>query len=140
MKFMLRWIANSISFFLALYLVDSLIAPRFFVEAVWVAVIIAVVLGLLNSLIRPLHMAKKKPWYAVTVTVVTVLVNALILQIFVWAGAPLSATHFVWVLVMAAFLSLLGGVLNWLIGFKMKEKKPSVIARERREARTRNVS
>jgi len=136
MRFMLRWIANGVSFYLALYLVDSLIAPRFFVEAVWVAVIIAIVLGLLGSLIRPLHMARKKPWYAVTVAVVTVLVNALILQIFIWAGAPLSATHFVWVLMMAVFLSLLGGVLNWLIGFKSKEK-PSTVMRERREARAR---
>ena len=55
-------------------------------------------------------MIKSKPWYAVTVAVLTVLVNALILQIFIWAGAPLSATSFVWVLVMAAFVSLLGGV------------------------------
>jgi putative membrane protein len=136
MRFMFRWIANAISFYLALYLVDSLIAPRFLVEAVWVAVILAVVLGLLNSLIRPLHMIKNKPWYAVTVAVTTVLVNALILQLFIWAGAPLTSTHFVWVLVMAAFVTLLGGVLNWLIGFKAKEK-PSTIIRERRAARSR---
>ena len=46
----------------------------------------------------------------------TVLVNALVLQAMVWAGA-LSSTGFVWVLAAAAFLALLGGVINWLIGF-----------------------
>lgn len=135
MRFILRWVANGISFYLALYLVDSLVAPRFYIEAVWVAVVLAIVLGLLNSFIRPLHLLKKKPWYAITVSVITVLVNTLILQIFVWAGASISATHIVWVLVAAAFLSLIAGVLNWLIGFKAKKEKPSMIAREKRAAR-----
>ena len=103
MRFLLRWVANAVAFYLALYLVDSLIAPRFYVEAVWLAVIVAVFLGLLNSLIRPLHLMKKKPWYALTVTVITVAVNALILQVFIWAGAPLSATHVLWVLLAGAF-------------------------------------
>ena len=42
MRFLFRWIANAVAFYLALYLVDSLMAPRFCVEAVWVAVILAV--------------------------------------------------------------------------------------------------
>jgi hypothetical protein len=48
--------------------------------------------------------------------------NLLVLQIFVWAGAKLSATSVLWVLVAAAFLSVLGGVINWLIGFKIKAR------------------
>ena len=122
MRFVFRWLANAISFYLALYLVDSLIAPRFWIEAVWVAVVLAVLLGWFNSLVKPLHRVKKNPGYALTVAVMTVLVNALIMQVFIWAGAPLSATHLLWVIVAAAFVSLLAGVLNWLIGFKPKEK------------------
>jgi putative membrane protein len=133
MRFMFRWTANAVSFYLALYLVDSLVAPRFWIEAVWVAVILAVVLGLLNSLVRPLHRIRKSPWTAVIVAMMTVLVNTLLMQILVWAGAPLSATHLVWVLMAGAFLSILAGVLNWLIGFKPKDK-PGAIARERRAA------
>jgi len=135
-RFMARWVANAISFYLALYLVDSLIAPRFYVEAVWVAVVVAIVLGLFNSLIRPLHMLRQKPGYAVSVAVMTVLINTLILQIFVWTGASLSATHITWVLVAAALLSLLAGVLNWLIGFKAKKEKPSAVARKKRAQTT----
>ena len=135
MRYLLRWIANSISFYLALYLVDSLIAPRFWVKAVWVAVILAVFLGLLNSLVRPLHRIRAKPLYALVVTVLTVLINVLILQIFIWARAPLSATSIVWVFVVAALLCLLAGVLNWLIGFKKKEK-PGPITRERLAVRS----
>ena len=118
----LRWTANAVAFFLALYLVDSVAAGRFKVQALWVAVVLAVLLGLLNSFVRPLRGLKSKPLSALIVAVLTVLVNSLILQLFVWTGASLAATSFVWVLVVGAFVSLLAGVINWLIGFDSKEK------------------
>jgi uncharacterized membrane protein YvlD (DUF360 family) len=132
---MARWIANSLAFYLALYLVDSLASPRFHVGAVWIAVLLAVFLGLLNSLVRPLYRVKSKPALAIGEAVVTVLLNALVLQIPIWAGAPLSATNVVWVFAAAAFLALLGGTIDWLIGFKQKDK-PGAIAREQRVARS----
>jgi len=133
-KGLARWVADSLGFYLALYLVDSLISPRFHVGAVWMAVVLAVFLGLVNSLVRPLHRVKSKPAVAIGKAVSTVLFNALVLQIAIWAGAPLAATGPVWVLVMATFLTFLGGLMNWLIGFKKKEK-PGAAARERRAAR-----
>jgi hypothetical protein len=39
-KALFRWLAGSIAFYLALYLVDSLISPRFHVGAVWAAVVL----------------------------------------------------------------------------------------------------
>lgn len=141
MRFMLRWMANAVSFYLALYLVDSLIAPRFYVEHIWVAIVLAVGLGLMNSIVKPLHRLKKNPVSAVTVAFMTVVLNTLVLQLFIWFGAPLSATHVLWVLLTGAFLSLLAGVLNWLIGFKPKER-PSAMALERtdREAKAKRES
>jgi putative membrane protein len=129
-----RWIADSLAFYLALYLVDSLISPRFHVAAVWIAVVLAVFLGLMNSLVRPLYRVKSKPAMAIGEAVTTLFLNALVLQIAIWAGAPLSATSLVWIVAMAVFLTLLGGLINWLIGFKKKEK-PGAIVRERRPAR-----
>jgi putative membrane protein len=129
-----RWVADAVAFYLALYLVDSLIAPRFWVKAIWIAVILAVLLGLLNSLIRPLYRVRSKPSLAISEAAFTVVINTLVLQILVWAGAPLSATSVLWVFVTAAFLTLLGGAINWLIGFKEKEK-PGRLAREQRATR-----
>ena len=88
MKFLLRWIANSIAFYLALYLLDSLIAPRFWVQAVWVAVVLAIFLALVDSLIRPLHRLRTRPYRALVIALFALIVNALVLQIFVWAGEP----------------------------------------------------
>jgi len=134
MKYLLRWTADSIAFYLGLYLVDSLISPRFWIKAWWMGVILAVLLGALNSPIRPLHRLRTRSQRALTIAFATLVMNFLLLQIFIWIKAPLSATSIVWVLVAAAFVSVLGGVLNWLVGFKKKEK-PGTGARARAERR-----
>ncbi len=130
MKFWLRWLANGMAIFLGLYLVDSLLDGRFRLEATWAAVVAAVLLGFVNSLVRPLHRARSKPQRAALAVVVTVLVNALILQIFVWVGADVTTQGLLWVLLAAAFVTLLAGIINWLVGFNHKER-PRPIIREK---------
>jgi uncharacterized membrane protein YvlD (DUF360 family) len=127
-RFWLRWLANGIAIFLALYLVDSLLHERFRLEATWAAVVAAVLLGFVNSLIRPLHRARSKPLRAALVVIVTILVNALILQTFVWLGADVSTRSFLWILVAAAFVTLLAALINWQIGFNPKGRpRPTIV-------------
>jgi putative membrane protein len=132
-KFWLRWLANGVAIFLALYLVDSLLHARFHLNATWPAVLAAIVLGFLNSFVRPLHRVKSKPQRAALATLITLLVNALILQLFVWVGADVTTRGFIWVLLAAALVTLVSGLINWQIGFGGKEKpRPSI--RERPSA------
>jgi uncharacterized membrane protein YvlD (DUF360 family) len=126
-KFWLRWLANGVAIFLGLYLLDSLLHGRFRLEATWAAVVAAVLLGFVNSFIRPLHRAKGNPSRAAVVVVLTVLVNALLLQTFVWVGADVTSQGFLWVLLAAAFVTLLSGVINWLVGFNHKERPRPII-------------
>ncbi len=130
MKFWLRWAANALTVFLALYLVDSLAGGRFRVSAVWVAVVVAVILGLLNSLVRPLRRARSKPLSAILGALLTVLVNALVLQVFVWLGSSLVAESFTWVLAVAVLISVLTGTVSWLIGFSSREKQRAAARRQ----------
>jgi uncharacterized membrane protein YvlD (DUF360 family) len=133
-KFWLRWLANGIAIFLALYLVDSLLHERFHFAKTWPAVLAAVILGFGDSFIRPLHRGKSRPLRAAVTTVLTVLVNVLILQLFVWVGADVSTLGFLNVLLAAAFVTLISGLINWQVGFGHKEKpRPSI--RERPERR-----
>ena len=138
MRFWLRWIANGIAVFLALFLVDSLLHERFRFEATWPAVVAAIVLGLPNSLVRPLHRVRSNPFRAVVVVLLTILVNALIVQLFVWVGADLTTLGFVWVLIAAAFVTLVSGLINWQTGFAQKGRPRA--ARERPGAAGRNDS
>ena len=130
MKFWLRWTANGLTVFLALYLVDSLADGRFRVSAVWVAVVVAVILGIVNSLVRPLRRARSKPLSAVLGALITVLVNTLVLQVFVWLGSSLVADSFMWVLAVAVFISVLTGTVSWLVGFSSKEKQRAAARRQ----------
>lgn len=128
MRFWLRWLANGVAIFVGLYLLDSLLHERFRWEATWAAVVAAVLLGFVNSLVRPLHRARSKPLRAALTVVATILVNAVILQIFVWVGAELTTGGFEWVLLAAAFVTLLTGLINWQIGFSQKERpRPTIV-------------
>jgi putative membrane protein len=136
MKLALRFVANTVAVFLALYLVDSVAGGRFVLAGVWAAIIPALLLGFLDSLVRPLHRLQSKPLYALTGAVLTVLVNALILQALVWAGA-ISSAGFTWVLAAAALVSLVTGAINWLIGFGGIEKARPEPLRADSKARAR---
>jgi len=129
LRFSYRWATNALAFYLALYLVDSLIAPRFYLEKGWIALVLASVLGALNSLVRPFPRFKTRRKRALTVVGLTVLANWLCLHLIMWLGAPFSATNPIWVLGTAIFLTLLAAPLNHLVGFKPKEG-PKVVTRE----------
>jgi putative membrane protein len=128
-RFIQRFVANAMAVFLALYLVDSVAGECFVLKGVWAAVILAFLLGLLNSIIRPLWRARTKPVSASAVAIATVLVNALILQALVWAKA-LSSGGFAWVLLTAAFVTVITGTISWLIGFGGTEKPRATASSE----------
>lgn len=131
MRFWLRWIANGIAIFLALYLMDSLLHARFHFVKTWPVVVVAIILGFLDCFIRPLHRAKSRPGRAIVVVLATVLVNALILQIFVWVGADVTTLGVQWVVLAAAFVTLISGLINWQVGFRGKERqRPSARGRQ----------
>jgi putative membrane protein len=129
-KFWLRWLADGIAIFLALYLMDSLLHERFHLEATWAGVLAAIILGFLNSFVRPLHRVRSKPQRAALIAVLTLLVNAFILQLFVWVGADVTSRGFIWVLLAAALATVVSGLINWQIGFGRSEK-PRTGVRER---------
>jgi putative membrane protein len=140
-KFWLRWLANGIAIFLALYLVDSLLHERFHLEATWPAVLAAIVLGFMNSFVRPLHRVRSRPQRAALATLINLLVNALILQLFVWVGADVTTRGFIWVVLAAVLVTLVSGLINWQIGFGQKDKprpivpeRPSANGKSRRTA------
>jgi uncharacterized membrane protein YvlD (DUF360 family) len=129
-KFVERFVANVVAVYLALYLVDSVANGRFQVGGVWVAILLGLVLSFLNSLIRPLHRVRAKTVRALIVAALTLVANSLIVQVFAWA-TPLAVASLSWLLLVAVFLSVLMGVLNWLIGFAatVKGRPPSDISR-----------
>ncbi len=135
MRFSFRFVADAVAIFLALYLVDSVAEGRFLLQGVWAAVILALLLGFINSLIRPLHRARSKLLYAAVWSVATLLINALIVQALAWAGA-LDVAGFHWVLLAALLLCVVTGAINWSIGFGSSERKRPTTTQTTRQPST----
>ena len=135
MRFLARFAANTIAVYLALYLVDSVAVGRFLLGALWVAVLLALVLGFANSLVRPLHRVKARTARALVVSLLTLIANALVIQVFAWA-TPLTAANLSWVLLTAAFLTALTGVISYLVGFAPAQKgRPTASVTRTRDSR-----
>ncbi len=140
MKFLVRWIANGLAIYLALYLLDSVLAFRFHLAAAYPAILSAVFLGFGNSFIKPLYKARSRRFQATVITALTVLTNFLFLHVFVWAGGGITTSHFSWVLLAAALVSFLCGLINWLIGFRPKERPRPALKVGPRQSRARRES
>lgn len=120
MRFLYRWAANGLAFYLGLYLVDTLIAPWFYIRRGWIAIVLAVLMSCVNSMIRPFPRFKTRRKRSFGFFGLTALGNYLFMQIIVLLGSALTGNPF-GVLLAAIFLTLLAALMNHLIGFKPKE-------------------
>jgi len=120
LRLLIRWVSNCVAIFLALYLLDSLSSGRFHIKAWWVALVAGILLGLVNSLVRPRGSLRVKPLRLLVWITAVFLVNALAIQILVWAGGALEASSLLWVLLAAVVVAAISRLITWLIGFDQK--------------------
>jgi hypothetical protein len=128
LRFLYRWATNILAFFIGIYFVDTLIAQFALVKKLWLAIVLAIILGAINSTIRPFPKFKANRGRAFGFFGLTALGNYLFLQIIALLGAPLSGSA-IRLMFLAVFLTLLGGAINHLVGFKPKDQ-PKVVTRE----------
>jgi uncharacterized membrane protein YvlD (DUF360 family) len=130
LTYIYRWIANMFTLFFGLYLLDTLMAPYFYVRKLWIAIVLAILLGAINSTNRPFRGYKNNRGRAFGFFGLTALGNYLFIQIISWLGAPLTGNALA-IMVAAAVLTLLAGLINHIVGFKPKKQR-DVVTREHR--------
>jgi hypothetical protein len=116
--------------FFGLYLLDTLMAPYFYVRKLWLAIVLAILLGAINSTNRPFRGYKTNRGRAFGFFGLTALGNYLFIQIISWLGAPLTGNALA-MMFAAAVLTLLAGLINHIVGFKPKKQR-DVVTREHR--------
>ena len=110
MTLLLVWILNAVALLVVAY-----ILPGIAVASFWSAMWAALVLGLINMLVKPLFVLLTLPITIVTVGLFLFVINALM---FWLAGSILSGfrvTGFWWAVGGALFYSLISGFLTNLI-------------------------
>ena len=112
MYLLLRWLLNAAS----LWLTTEIIPGITFTEpGLWPILIAALVLGLVNAVVRPVMILLTLPLTILTLGLFLLIVNALALSIVI-ALTPMAVTGFGTTILAALVLTVISTALNALIG------------------------
>lgn len=117
MKLILRILINAVALW-----ITTLLLPAVNIQGNIVGlIVVAVVFGLVNALIRPIIQILTLPISCLTLGLFTLVINALMVLITSWiAGNYLTIQgqgleKFIWALVAAIIISIVSALLSWVI-------------------------
>ena len=116
MKLILRIIINAV----AIWLTSLLLSNFNFAGNVVNLLVVGVIFGLVNALIRPIVKLLTLPLTIVTLGLFTLVINALMLLITVWLSSSLSLEGGIFenlftVFIAALIISIISTVLRWFL-------------------------
>jgi len=109
MNFILRWIGYALSVILIAYFVPG-ISIDSFIGALWVAI----VLGFINTFIRPILMLLMMPINLMTLGLFALVLNALLMMLAGYLVAGFTVNGFWSALIGAIAFSIITSWVNWL--------------------------
>ncbi|HCJ52109.1 MAG: hypothetical protein A2898_02715 [Candidatus Kerfeldbacteria bacterium RIFCSPLOWO2_01_FULL_48_11] len=104
MQLILRWLLNALALLLVAYLL-----PGFEVSSFYTALIVALVLGIVNAIIKPVLILLTLPITILTLGLFTLVINALLIWFVASFIEGFSIDGFT--------TALLGGVILWVISW-----------------------
>ncbi|MEI6511605.1 MAG: phage holin family protein [Candidatus Uhrbacteria bacterium] len=110
MKLLFRWIINAIAL-----LVVANVVPGFHVSTFYTALLVALVLGLANAIVRPILLILTLPITIITLGLFTFVINALMILLVSTIVKGFVVTGFVPAFVAGMFLWVISMGTNWLI-------------------------
>jgi len=120
----LRWLINGVALYVAAELV-----PGIYADGGWqVLVLMAVIFGLVNALVRPILKFLTCPLIMLTLGLFTLVINALMLQLASWLGRQLGLGFYVagfWpaAVLGALVISVVSFILTMLLVDEDEDKK-----------------
>jgi putative membrane protein len=110
-RFIITWLITALSLLITAYFI-----PGFHVRSFMAAIIAAAVIGLVNAIVRPVLSLLTLPITILTLGLFAFVVNALTLW-FASAFSPgFEINGFIPALLGSLVLSLVSGLLNWILG------------------------
>ena len=117
MKLLLKLVISSLAVYVTAYLLDGVQIPNFIQ-----AIIVALVLGLLNTFIKPLLVILTIPATVLTLGLFLLVINACIILLADYFLEEFSVTNFWWALLFSIVLSVITSILNSLTGANKREQ------------------
>lgn len=115
MTFLISLLGTAASVWVAVWLIDGFE----FGGEWWQFLIVALIVGLVNAIVKPILKILSLPLIALTLGLFLVVVNALVLQLAVWLSGPdvldlgLTSDGFFWTTFLA---SIVVSVVGWILG------------------------
>jgi putative membrane protein len=110
MGLIVRWLANT----LALFIVVTVLNRHFAYRSIVTLLIAALVLGLLNAVVRPIFIFLTFPITIVTLGLFLIVINAIMLELTAFFVPGFRIESFGWAVVGAVLLSIVSLVTNRL--------------------------
>jgi putative membrane protein len=117
MKLIFHWIVSTIAILIAAYLI-----PNVGVDSFVTALILAVVLGALNLLVKPILLVLTFPITIVTLGLFTIIINATLVWLAQLVVPGFTVRNFGWAILFAVVLSIINLVFRQMNSL---EDKPS---------------
>lgn len=122
MRLLVLWVLNAVAILIVAYLV-----PGIHVDSFWVALLVAVVLGLLNAVLKPILILLTLPITLLTLGLFVLVINALVLLV-VSALVPGFSVDGFWAAVLGGIvLALVHAIFNSLMAEAKKRPAPPVL-------------
>lgn len=118
MKVLGNWMLNALIILVAAY-----ILPGVMVEGFFIALLVALVLGILNAVVRPIFIILTLPITIVTFGLFLLVINSVLVYFTSWLVSGFSVANFWWALLFGVVLSILNFVVNSLYA---KERDPRI--------------
>jgi len=110
MAFLIKWLVNALAIGITAYLLPGVRVSGFFA-----ALVTALVLGLVNTFIRPLLLLLTLPLNILTLGLLTLVINALLIMLVAAVVPGFSVRGFWWALLFGLVLAVINYVLNVVV-------------------------
>ncbi|MBN1584917.1 phage holin family protein [Candidatus Uhrbacteria bacterium] len=109
MPILINWLVSALAIFAAAYLL-----PQVSVDSFWTALVLAVVLGLINAILKPILLILTLPVNILTLGLFTFVINGLLIMLASGLTPGFSVGSFWWAMLFSLVLSLINGFLKTL--------------------------
>ena len=100
---------------LAVFVTGYILSAGIIISSPWVAVVVAIVLGVLNVFVKPLILLLTLPINILTLGLFTFFINAFIVQVASWIVPGFGVTNFWWAMLFSLILALINVFLHMLL-------------------------
>ena len=110
----MRWIINLLITAVVVYVLSKLLEPHVVINSFTTAVIFALVLALLNAIVKPLLILLTLPLTIITLGLFLLVINVLIILLADKFVSGINIDGFLWAFIFGLLLSILSTVLQKL--------------------------